>query len=44
MNFSYSFVYDPDDEALAGNITWYVPSYQDLSHWIHSEPNLCKWK
>ncbi|CRK87467.1 CLUMA_CG001268, isoform A [Clunio marinus] len=37
MNFTYSYVYDLDDELLSGNITWRIPNYHDPSHWIHTE-------
>ena len=37
MNFTYSFIDDPANEQLAGNITWKIPSTQLPAHWIHAE-------
>lgn len=41
MNFTYSYLFDEDNELLNGNITWFVPNFVDLSHWIHAE-DVCK--
>lgn len=41
MNFTFSFVDDPDNEQLYGNITWKIPDTSRPSHWIHSE-SICK--
>lgn len=37
MNFTYSFIDDPDNEQLYGNITWHVPDMAVPAHWIHAE-------
>ncbi|XP_018321365.1 lopap [Agrilus planipennis] len=37
MNFTYSFVDDPINEHLFGNITWTVPDTMQPAHWTHSE-------
>ncbi|KAG5684769.1 hypothetical protein PVAND_013982 [Polypedilum vanderplanki] len=37
MNFTYFFLNDPNNELMMGNITWFIPNFSDLSHWIHSE-------
>lgn len=42
MNFTYSYLYDVDNELLNGNITWFIPNFNDLSHWIHAE-DVCKF-
>lgn len=41
MNFTYSYIFDADNELLNGNITWQIPNFDDLSHWIHAE-DVCK--
>lgn len=41
MNFTYTYLYDVDNELLNGNITWNIPNFEDLSHWIHAE-DVCK--
>ncbi|CAB0019202.1 unnamed protein product [Nesidiocoris tenuis] len=38
LNVTYSFVDDPDNEQLTGNITYSIPDPSKPSHWIHSEP------
>lgn len=37
MNFTYSFIDDPDNEHLYGNITWRIPDLKQPSHWVHAE-------
>lgn len=37
MNFTYSFVDDPINEQLIGNITWKIPSPDLPAHWVHAE-------
>lgn len=37
LHFTYSFMDDPDDEVLGGNITWAIPDMADLGHWVHAE-------
>ena len=37
MNFTYSFVDDPINEQLMGNITWKIPSPDMPAHWVHAE-------
>ncbi|XP_033214326.1 apolipoprotein D [Belonocnema kinseyi] len=37
MNFTYSFVDDPINEQLIGNITWTIPSPDMPAHWVHAE-------
>ncbi|XP_046980605.1 apolipoprotein D [Schistocerca americana] len=37
MNFTYSFTDDPDNELLAGNITWEIPDPAMAAHWVHAE-------
>ncbi|XP_056634829.1 apolipoprotein D [Diorhabda sublineata] len=37
MNFTYSFVDDPINEILIGNISWIMPNPEVPAHWIHSE-------
>lgn len=41
MNFTFSFMDDPDNEQLYGNITWRIPDLRRPSHWVHSE-DTCK--
>lgn len=42
MNFTYSFIDDPDNEHLYGNITWRIPDLKQPSHWVHAE-DTCKF-
>ncbi|XP_050429089.1 uncharacterized protein LOC126838597 [Adelges cooleyi] len=37
MDFTYSYVDDPDNEQLSGNITWNIPDMSQPGHWIHME-------
>ncbi|XP_058791158.1 apolipoprotein D [Phymastichus coffea] len=37
MNFTYSFVDDPMNEQLFGNITWKIPEAEAPAHWLHAE-------
>ncbi|KAF6213298.1 hypothetical protein GE061_011016 [Apolygus lucorum] len=37
LNITYSFVDDPDNEMLMGNITYVVPDMSKPAHWVHSE-------
>jgi hypothetical protein len=37
MDFTYSYSDDPDNEMLAGNITWSIPSFEQPGHWVHKE-------
>ncbi|CAG9857166.1 unnamed protein product [Phyllotreta striolata] len=37
MNFTYSFVDDPLNELLMGNISWVMPNAGEPAHWVHSE-------
>ncbi|KAL7029311.1 hypothetical protein ACKWTF_006183 [Chironomus riparius] len=37
MKFTYFFINDPNNELMSGNITWYIPNFNDVSHWIHAE-------
>lgn len=37
MDFTYSYSDDPDNEILAGNITWSIPSFEQPGHWVHKE-------
>ncbi len=37
MNFTFSYIDDPDKERLHGNITWRIPDLRYPSHWVHSE-------
>ncbi|XP_015114540.1 uncharacterized protein LOC107039446 isoform X1 [Diachasma alloeum] len=38
MNFTYSFVDDPINEKVFGNITWKIPQYHESpAHWVHAE-------
>ncbi|XP_034934396.1 apolipoprotein D [Chelonus insularis] len=38
MNFTYSFIDDPINEIIIGNITWKIPyHHESLAHWIHAE-------
>lgn len=37
MNFTYSFTDDPDNDILAGNITWEIPDSTKAAHWVHAE-------
>ncbi|XP_072378090.1 apolipoprotein D isoform X1 [Diabrotica undecimpunctata] len=37
MNFNYSFVDDPINEILTGNISWVMPHPEEPAHWVHSE-------
>jgi hypothetical protein len=37
MSFRYSYLDDPDDDVLTGNMTWIVPDENQPAHWEHSE-------
>ncbi|CAH1109585.1 unnamed protein product [Psylliodes chrysocephalus] len=37
MDFTYSFVDDPINELLMGNISWIIPNPEEPAHWVHSE-------
>lgn len=37
MNITYSFIDDPNNEMLVGNITWTIPDLMQPAHWIHAE-------
>ncbi|XP_050532778.1 uncharacterized protein LOC126900841 [Daktulosphaira vitifoliae] len=37
MNFTYSYMDDPENEQLSGNITWHIPDIGQPGHWIHME-------
>ena len=41
MNFTFSFVGDPDGEQMLGNITWVLPDIAQPAHWVHKEES-CK--
>lgn len=43
MNFTYSFVDDPLNEQLLGNITWKIPSADVPAHWVHAEEPTCEY-
>lgn len=43
MNVTYSFLDDPDNDILSGNITWRIPDPSQPAHWIHEE-DTCKHK
>lgn len=44
MDFTYSYSDDPDNEMLAGNITWSIPSFEQPGHWVHKETSCKKYK
>lgn len=38
MSFRYSYLDDPDDDVLTGNMTWIVPDeHHHPAHWEHAE-------
>lgn len=37
MNVTYSFIDDPDNDLLCGNITWRIPDPSQPAHWLHEE-------
>lgn len=37
MDFTYSYMDDPDNELLTGNITWNIPDFGQPGHWVHVE-------
>lgn len=38
MNFTYSFIDDPINESVFGNITWKIPyDNESPAHWVHAE-------
>ncbi|KAK9505473.1 hypothetical protein O3M35_009522 [Rhynocoris fuscipes] len=37
MNITYSFIDDPNNEMLVGNITWSIPEPSQPAHWVHAE-------
>lgn len=41
MNFTYFFINDPNNEEMRGNISWVIPNFNVVSHWIHAE-GFCK--
>lgn len=43
MKFKYFFVNDPNNESMLGNLTWFVPSFDAVAHWVHKETPFCKY-